>query len=49
MFCHKQDYLKITEIQYKFLKIFYNSNESYEELLYVTSVNSSKAVAYIGY
>ena len=30
MFCHKQDYLKI---QYKALKIVYNSNESYEELL----------------
>ena len=29
MFCHKQDYLKITKIQYKAL----NSNESYEELL----------------
>ena len=33
MFCHKQDYLKITKIQYKALKIVYNSNESYEELL----------------
>ena len=30
MFCHKQDYAKI---QYKALKIVYNSNESYEELL----------------
>ena len=33
MFCHKQDYLKIAKIQYKALKIAYNSNESYEELL----------------
>ena len=33
MFCHKQDYLKIAKIQYKALKIVYNSNESYEELL----------------
>ena len=32
MFCHKQDYLKIEKIQYKALKIVYNSNESYEEL-----------------
>ena len=30
MFCHKHDYLKI---EYKALKIVYNSNESYEELL----------------
>ena len=33
MFCHKQDYLKIANIQYKALKIVCNSNESYEELL----------------
>ena len=33
MFCYKQDYLKIEKIQYKALKIVYNSNESYEELL----------------
>ena len=33
MFCHKQDYLKIAKIQYKALKIVYNSNESDEELL----------------
>ena len=33
MFCHQQDYLKIEKIQYKALKIVYNSNESYEELL----------------
>ena len=34
MFCHKQDYLKIEKkIQYKALKILYNSNESYDELL----------------
>ena len=36
MFCHKQDYLKIEKIQYKALKIVYNSNESYEELLNLT-------------
>ena len=33
MFCHKQYYLKIAKIQYKALKIVYNSNESDEELL----------------
>ena len=33
MFCHNQDYLKIEKIQYKALKIVYNSNESYQELL----------------
>ena len=33
MFCRKNDYLKIEKIQYKFLKSFYNSSESYEELL----------------
>ena len=33
MFCHEQDYLKIAKIQYKALKIVYNSNQSYEELL----------------
>ena len=33
MFCHKQDYLKISKMRYKGLKIVYNSNESYEELL----------------
>ena len=33
MFRHKQDYLKISKIQYKALKIVYNSNESYKELL----------------
>ena len=31
--CHQQDYLKIEKIQYKALKIAYNSNESYKELL----------------
>ena len=34
MFCHKQDYLKTEKNQYKALKIAYNSNESYEELLF---------------
>ena len=33
MFCRKKDYLKIEKIQYKALKIIYNANESYEELL----------------
>ena len=34
MFCQKQGYLKIEKkIQYKALKIVYNSTESYEELL----------------
>ena len=33
MFCRKKDYLKIEKIQYKALKIIYNSNESYEELV----------------
>ena len=33
MFCSKKDYLKIEKIQYKALKITYNSSESYEELL----------------
>ena len=33
MFCRKKDYLKIEKIQYKALKIIYNSNESYEEPL----------------
>ena len=32
IFCHKQDYLKIEKIQYKALKIVYNSNESYKDL-----------------
>ena len=33
MFCRKKDYLKIEKIQYKALKIIYNSSKSYEELL----------------
>ena len=33
MFCRKNDYLKIEIIQYKALKIIYNSSEFYEELL----------------
>ena len=33
MFCCKKDFLKIEKIQYKALKIIYNSSESYEELL----------------
>ena len=33
MFSHKKDYLKIEKIQYKALKIIYNSSESYDELL----------------
>ena len=33
MFCRKKDPLKIEKIQYKALKVIYNSSESYEELL----------------
>ena len=33
MFFRKKDYLKTEKIQYKALKIIYNSSESYEELL----------------
>ena len=33
MFCRKKVYLKIEKIQYKALKIIYNSNESDEALL----------------
>ena len=33
MFCRKKEYLKIKKIQYKALKIIYNSSGSYEELL----------------
>ena len=33
MFCSKQDYLEVQKIHYQALKIVYNSNESYGELL----------------
>ena len=33
MFCPKQDYSEIEKIHYKALRIVYNSNECYEELL----------------
>ena len=33
MFCRKKDYLKIEKIQYKALKVIYNSSKSYEDLL----------------
>ena len=33
MFCRKQDYLAVEKIHYKALKMVYNSNECYEELL----------------
>ena len=33
MFCRKQDCLEVEKIHYKTLKIVYNSNECYEELL----------------
>ena len=33
MFCRKQDYLEVEKIHYKALKIVYNSNVCYEELL----------------
>ena len=32
-FCRKKDYLEIEKIQYKALKIIFNSSELYEELL----------------
>ena len=51
MFCHKQDYFEVEKIHYKALKIIYNSNECYEELLIRNneSLHSSKTVTYIGY
>ena len=33
MFCRKQDYLEVEKIHCKALKIVYNSNQCYEELL----------------
>ena len=33
MFCRKQDYLEVEKMHQKALKIVYNSNECYEELL----------------
>ena len=33
MFCRKKKYLKIQKIQHKALKVVYNSNENYDELL----------------
>ena len=33
MFCRKKDYLKMEKIQYKALKIVFNSNKSFEDLL----------------
>ena len=33
MICRKTDYLKIEKIQYKALKIVFNSNESFEDLI----------------
>ena len=33
MFCRKTDYLKMEKIQYKALKIVFNSNESFEDLI----------------
>ena len=33
MFCRKTDYLKVAKIQYKVLKIVFNSNESFDDLL----------------
>ena len=40
MFCHQQDYLKTEKTQYKALKVLYNSNEFYEELLLRNSKTS---------
>ena len=33
MFCRKMDDLKIEKIQYEALKIVFNSNESFEDLI----------------
>ena len=33
MFCRMMDYLKIEKIQYKVLKIIFNSNETFEDLI----------------
>ena len=33
MFCRKVDYLKMEKIEYKALKIVFNSNESFEDLI----------------
>ena len=33
MFCRKTDYLKMEKIEYKALKIVFNSNESFEDLI----------------
>ena len=33
MFCHKTTYLKIKKIHYKTLKVIYQSNASYDDLL----------------
>ena len=33
MFCRKADYLKMEKIEYKALKIVFNSNESFEDLI----------------
>ena len=33
MFCSKEDYLEVEKIHNKALKIVYNSNECYEDLL----------------
>ena len=41
MFCRKQDYLEVEKIHYKALKIVYNSNECYEELL-ICNIEVSK-------
>ena len=41
MFCHKQDYFEVEKIHYKALKIVYNSNECYEELL-ICNIEVSK-------
>ena len=41
MLGHKQDYLQVEKIHYKALKIVYNSNECYEELL-ICNIEVSK-------
>ena len=37
MFCGKKQYLKIQKIHHKALKVVYNSNKNYDELLWDNS------------
>ena len=51
MFCRKQDYLEVEKVHYKVLKIVYNSNECYEELLGHNNEVSihQKTITHVGY